>query len=90
MQEAEFDSLLSTCRIQLANGEREKIKKDIEEVIRYFDSLDSMDCDGFGEAYHPIQIPEKTRDDEVIKCSKSDSYLKGIKTYRFYVVGPKI
>ncbi len=90
MNEKEFDRLLSICRIKLTEEERKGIKADVEEVIKYFDAIAHIDCDGESEAYHPIRIPPKLREDKVEAFEDADLLLKNTRTHRFYVIGPRI
>lgn len=90
MQEKEFDRLLKVCRIQLSGSERAKIKGDVEEILKYFDSISSIDTKNVKDAYHAVDVPEQLRDDEPREFDSQELILKNTKTYRFYVVGPEI
>jgi aspartyl/glutamyl-tRNA(Asn/Gln) amidotransferase C subunit len=90
MDDKDFERLLSICRIRLTGSERSEIKSEIEQVIKYFDEIEKIECDSEKPAYHPVPIPQKFRKDEVEECEDVDLLLKNTKTYRFYVVGPKI
>lgn len=90
LEDKEFSRLLSICRIQLSESERQLIKKDVDEIISYFNSLAEVSTKGVKEAYHPIKIKEKLRDDEPSEFSDTNLILKNTKTYRFYVVGPNV
>ncbi len=90
MLDGDFDRLLGICRLELTDDERQRVKSEIEEVIKYFDSLDRIDCSSESEAYQPVPIREKVRGDAVEACQDADLLLKSTKTYRFYVIGPKI
>ncbi len=88
MEKEDFDKLLKISRIGLEVKDREKILKDVTEVINFFDLLDSFES-GNQYAFHPVDIPEKLRDDEP-KPQESDTFTKNADTYRFFVLGPKI
>ena len=90
MQDKDFDRLLAICRIRLTDSEKKSVKAEIEDVIKYFDTIEKIDCDSEKEAYHPIPVPEKLREDVVEECEDPGLLLKNTKTYRFYVVGPKV
>lgn len=89
MLDTEFDRLLTVCRIQLSEEERPKIKKDIEEIIEYFNTLDTLDVKETDAAYHPVPIKGKMRNDKLEEFPDINLILSNTKTYRFYVVGPK-
>ncbi|MEM0094952.1 MAG: Asp-tRNA(Asn)/Glu-tRNA(Gln) amidotransferase subunit GatC [Candidatus Micrarchaeaceae archaeon] len=89
MEYKEFERLLNVCRIRLSEADKEKMKRDIEEIISYFDEIDKVKCDE-EPAYQPIDLPEQLREDSVIPFEDTDDILANTKTYRFYVVGPKV
>ncbi len=90
MDDAAFDRMLRICKLRLSGSERDRIKADIDNVISYFDTIESVDCDGYLPAYQPVDITPRTRKDKVDAFRESDRLLKNSKTYRFYMVGPKI
>ncbi len=90
MDDAAFDRMLRICRLRLSGSERDRIKADIDKVITYFDTIESVDCDGYSPAYQPVEMPARTREDRTDVFRESDRLLKNSKTYRFYMVGPKI
>ena len=90
MLDEEFDRLLKICRLRLNSKERAKIKAEVDEVIKYFDGLDSIKCDDLKESYHPIPIPGRLRDDDVVEFENVSGILRNTKIYRFYVVGPEV
>ncbi len=90
MENIEFERLLEVCRLSLTEAEFSSIKKDIDEILIYFDTLKSIDTEGIEEAFHPVVIPEKTRDDIPEEFKDTQLILNNTKTYRFYVVGPEL
>ncbi len=90
MEDKDFDRLLKTCRIKLEGNEKEKVKKDIDEIIAYFNTIESVDCDKYTPSYQPIEALPKTRPDKVVPFNDTGRLLKNSKIYRFYIVGPKI
>jgi len=83
----DFDRLLKVCRIRLDKEEKEKMEKELEEIIKYFDVLDSVKIEEVNEQHAKV---ERLRQDEVKQFDNVDGLLKNTKTYRFYVVGPKV
>lgn len=90
MDDKEFSRLLKVCRIRLSEAERTGIKKDVDEVLACFNSLDEVDTKGVEEAYHPTRVKEKLREDKPSDFPDMDMILKNTKTHRFYVVGPNV
>ncbi len=90
MDENEFDRLLKTCRLSLAPEEKAQIKKDIDNIIEYFNTLSDAKCDDYAPAYQPIKVPPRRRKDAVEHFKETGKLLKNSKIYRFFIVGPKI
>jgi len=84
----DFERLLKVCRLSLRNDEKEKMEKEINEIIKYFDVLDSIEIKEAKE--HQTSNVEVLRKDEVRPFDDIDGLLKNTKTYRFSVVGPKV
>ncbi len=89
MDYKEFERLLKVCRIRLSENETEEMKKEIDEILAYFDKIDNIKCEE-DPAYQPIDLPEQLREDVTEQFNDIDAILANTKTYRFYVVGPKI
>jgi len=85
--QSDFDKLLKVCRIRLDKEEKEKMEKELEEIIKYFDVLDSVRIEEVNEQRAKV---ERLRKDEVKQFDNIEGLLKNTKTYRFYVVGPKV
>ena len=83
----DFDRLLKVCRIRLEKEEKEKMEKEIDDIIKYFDVLDSVKIEEVNEQRAKV---ERLRKDEVKQFDNIEGLLKNTKTYRFYVVGPKV
>ncbi len=90
VDDAEFIRLLKICRIHPSESELPALKKNVDEILTYFNSLEEVDTKHVKEAYHPIDIREKFRNDNTSDFPDIDLILKNTKTYRFYVVGPDI
>ena len=90
MDNQEFDRLSHICRIKLQDDEKAKIKKDIENILDYFDTIQEIDTGQIAEYYHPVDIDERLRQDLEVQFGDADLLLSNSKIYRFYVVGPKI
>ncbi|MFP3279046.1 MAG: Asp-tRNA(Asn)/Glu-tRNA(Gln) amidotransferase subunit GatC [Candidatus Micrarchaeota archaeon] len=85
--QSDFDRLLKVCRIRLDKEEKERMEKELEEIIKYFDVLDSVKIEEVNEQRAKV---ERLRKDEVKQFDNIEGLLKNTKTYRFYVVGPKV
>ena len=90
MESEDFDRLLKICRLSLQADEKEAIRKDIGDIVAYFNTIESVDCDRYSPSYHPVDVPQKKRADKVEEFKASAKLLGNSKIYRFYIVGPKI
>ncbi len=90
MHDKEFKSLLETARISLTEAESEEIKKDLEEVIVYFNRLDDIECGNVGPAYHSVEISGMMREDTPEDFKEKKRLLDNTKTHRSYVIGPEV
>ncbi|MDE1857396.1 MAG: Asp-tRNA(Asn)/Glu-tRNA(Gln) amidotransferase subunit GatC [Candidatus Micrarchaeota archaeon] len=90
MEDKEFDRLLKTSRIRLTDKERAVIKRDIEDILEYFNAIDKADPGNVEPAYQPTEVAATMRDDVVKGCDFPDQILKNTKTHKQYVLGPDI
>ncbi len=90
MEKKEFDALLENCRLSLDESEYERIKADVDEIIKYFDQIDSIGTGDYKEAFHPVEIPGEYRNDDPKKFEDVKGILENTKTHRLFVLGPKI
>jgi aspartyl/glutamyl-tRNA(Asn/Gln) amidotransferase C subunit len=90
MEDKDFDRLLKTCRLRLSEEDNKKIKSDIDNILEYFNTIESVECSKYSPSYQAIDIPSNKRSDNVEPFPNTDQILKNSKIYRFYVVGPKI
>ncbi len=90
MEDEEFDRLLKISRIKLDEKEKQRIKTDIENILEYFDSVNKFDESKNKLAFHSVEINGEPRKDEVEKFEDREELLSNTKTYRGFVVGPKI
>ena len=90
MDSVAFDRLCKTARLKLTDDEETEIRKDVETIIDYFDKVSDEEADSLEPAFHPIEVREKLRNDEIVQFGEPDLLIAQTKMYRFFVVGPKI
>ncbi|MGC8533333.1 MAG: Asp-tRNA(Asn)/Glu-tRNA(Gln) amidotransferase subunit GatC [Candidatus Parvarchaeum sp.] len=90
MEKEEFDRLLKTSRIELDAEEAASIEKDIEEILKFFDTLEDVSLNNEKLAFHPVEIPEKLRDDSTQSKDQIENVFYNGDNYRFYFLGPRI
>lgn len=89
MKDEEFERLLKITRIKLTPKEREVIKRDVDEILGYFDKIERLHVEK-KPAYQPIDVPTRMRKDVVKKFKDPSVLLKETETYNAYVLGPKL
>ena len=90
MEKDEFERLLKTARIELDESETASIAKDINDILRFFDKLEDVSLKNEELAFHPVEIPEKLRDDSTENKNEIEDVFYNAENYRFYFLGPKI
>jgi len=90
MEKDEFKRLLKTARIELDEEESAAIEKDINEILLFFDKLEGVSLDNEELAFHPVEVPEKLREDSTQNKNELDDIFYNAENYRFYFLGPKI
>ncbi len=58
-------SVSENARIKLSESEIEKFKEDFINALDSFQSLDNIDTEGVDPAFHPIDLDDRRRDDQV-------------------------
>ncbi len=90
MEKEEFKRLLDTVRLSLDDEEIVSMQKDIEEIISFFDKIDKVQIEGVEKAFHPVEIPEKLREDSTEGKENLKDTFENSDNYRFYFLGPKV
>lgn len=89
MKDEEFERLLKISRVRLTDDEKRKIRKDIEEIISYFDKIQGIECKE-APAYQPIDVPTRFRKDVVKKFGNVEGLKKDAVLNGDYIRGPKL
>lgn len=76
-------------RINLTEQELDEFVKDLDDILQYFELLDSApSVDGY--SFNPIDITDVLRDDVPRSDIDPVALLKDMRTYEGYVRGPRI
>jgi aspartyl/glutamyl-tRNA(Asn/Gln) amidotransferase C subunit len=90
MEKQEFYKLLKTARIELEDEELDPIEKDIEDILDFFNRIESVPLDADNMAFHSVDIPGKLRQDKEDGKDDIDNVFYNSESYRFYFLGPKV
>lgn len=88
VSEETLEEVAENARLNLTEEEKEKFRQDMKDILDAFESIDEIDCEGVEPAFHPIELEERSRDDEKEDCfgqeealsnteNKEDGYFKG-------------
>lgn len=61
----EVQKVAENARISLDDEEVEKFSEEFEEVLDSFESLQEVDTEDVEPAFHPVEVDEETRGDQV-------------------------
>ncbi len=65
------------------------MQRGIEQILDFFDTVDSFDTKN-DKAFNSIEILQKLREDIPLHKENGEDLLNNAKTYRFFVIGPKV
>ena len=75
-QKIKIDQVAELARLNLKPAEREKLAKDLEDILHYVDQLQELKTDGIEPTSHVLPIENVFRKDEVHPSHVRDSVLK--------------
>jgi len=79
------------ARLKLTEKEMDEFLKELSEVLTAFSKLDEVDTKNIKPAFHPIELKNKLREDNVKKCLTQNQALSNSKNnHRGYFKGPRI
>ncbi|MFP4232754.1 MAG: Asp-tRNA(Asn)/Glu-tRNA(Gln) amidotransferase subunit GatC [Candidatus Aenigmatarchaeota archaeon] len=61
----EVEKVASLASIELTEEEKEDLGKDMESILDWFSRLDEIDTEDAKPAFHPIELKNEMREDEV-------------------------
>ncbi len=64
------------ARIELSDGERDKCREDMQNIVSYMNILDELDADDFDFNSQSFSVDGAMRDDEVLPSVCRDDILK--------------
>ncbi|BFH74340.1 Asp-tRNA(Asn) amidotransferase subunit GatC [Sulfurisphaera javensis] len=83
-----ISKLQTLALLELNEKEKERIKKDIKNILDFFDKINQLDLTGVEPLFHPISTG-KLRKDEIIKPLGREEALKNVKRKEDgYIIGP--
>ena len=78
------------AKLELSQDEKEKAKKDMAEMLDYFDKLNSLDTTGIEPMTHVFQVSNVMREDEVTNGNgREDALMNAPKSNGETFVVPK-
>lgn len=78
-----------TAHLDLTEEELERYRKDLGEILEYFEVLD--EAPGVeGQGFNPVEVSDVLREDVPRMDIPADDCLKDMRTYDGYVRGPRL
>ncbi|HLC51707.1 MAG TPA: Asp-tRNA(Asn)/Glu-tRNA(Gln) amidotransferase subunit GatC [Candidatus Nanoarchaeia archaeon] len=79
-----------TARLNLTKEEEEKFTKDLQEILKAFSILDSIDIKNTRSSFRPIEQQDILREDEEKSCIDQEEALKFTKNkLNGFFIGPR-
>lgn len=72
VSEEEVGRVAENSRINLEDSEVEKFTEEFEAVLESFESLQEVDTEDVEPSFHPVDVGEQTREDEVEESVSQD------------------
>ncbi len=83
--------LETLARLELADEERQKLKADLEDILRMIEKLDELDTTGVEPLMHLSEVDDATRDDVVGEQLTTEEALRNApQKHAPYFVVPKV
>ena len=89
MERSVIERVAKVSRINLSDKEIDEFKNDLEDILEYFEMLDSApSSESFG--FNPVEVADVLREDVPLQEIPPAELLKDMKTYEGYVRGPRL
>jgi aspartyl-tRNA(Asn)/glutamyl-tRNA(Gln) amidotransferase subunit C len=86
-----IEHLMTLARIELGEGEKEKITNSLGEILDYFRMLSEVNVDGVEESAHAFPLGSVLREDKVEPAfSVEEALLNAVEKWDNQFVVPKI
>ncbi len=75
IDDATLQRVAEVCRLRLSEGERERFKKDLNEILAYFSQIGEIEAKG-RELYYIQDLESVARKDESRECGEAEGIRK--------------
>lgn len=84
-------SVATNANLLLSEDEIKTFEQDFQDVLGNFEKLAKADLDDVNPSFHPVEIKDKIREDEVKPCITNEEALSNVEHKQDnYIRGPKI
>lgn len=73
IEEKDIKKLANLAKIELSQGEIKNYKKNIQEILDYFEKLKEVDAKGAVELVHPLELVNDFREDKAREIISEES-----------------
>ena len=84
-----LEKLQNLALLEIKEEEKERLKKDLREILNFFDKINQLDLTNVEPLFHPLSTG-KLRKDEPMRPLSRDEALQNVKRKENgYIVGPR-
>lgn len=84
-----LEKLQALALVEIKGQEKEKIKRDLQNILEFFDKINQLDLTNVEPLFHPLSSG-KLRKDEPMKPLTREEALQNVKRKEDgYIVGPR-
>jgi aspartyl-tRNA(Asn)/glutamyl-tRNA(Gln) amidotransferase subunit C len=84
-----LEKLQALALVEIKGQEKEKIKRDLQNILKFFDKINQLDLTNVEPLFHPLSSG-KLRKDEPIEPLNREEALQNVKRKEDgYIVGPR-
>ncbi|QGR19255.1 Asp-tRNA(Asn) amidotransferase subunit GatC [Stygiolobus azoricus] len=84
-----LEKLQALALVEIKGQEKEKIKRDLQNILQFFDKINQLDLTNIEPLFHPLSSG-KLRKDEPMKPLTREEALQNVKRKEDgYIVGPR-
>ena len=84
-------NVAKNARLKLSEKEINEFLPQLKDILDYFSKLNEVKVDNVEASFHPIDIMNKVRDDEIKKCLSQEEALANCKNKKDgYIKAPRV
>lgn len=91
MELEEVERVAFTARLELEEEKKDELEEEMEEILDWFSRIDEVETEDMEPAFHPIDLKNELREDEIEDTLSSEEALENTEHEEDgFFKGPKI